>query len=71
MANFAYHITDRLREILCYEFVAKTFKTHVKEGEQQCYQKVFDSAETILTLKNRESIHFAEFAYDTCADTFF
>ena len=29
------------------------------------------SAETILTLKNRESIHFAKFAYDTCADTFF
>ena len=29
------------------------------------------SAETILTLKNRESIHFAKFVHDTCADTFF
>ena len=29
------------------------------------------SAETILTLKNRESIHFAKFVRDTCADTFF
>ena len=29
------------------------------------------SAETILTLQNRESIHFAKFVHDTCADTFF
>ena len=29
------------------------------------------SAESILTLKNRESIHYAKFAHDTCADTFF
>ena len=29
------------------------------------------SAESILTLKNRELIHFAKFAHDTCADTFF
>ena len=29
------------------------------------------SAEMILTLKNRESIHFAKFASDTCADTSF
>ena len=34
-------------------------------------RKVLTSAETILTLKNRESIHFAKFAHDTCADTFF
>ena len=33
--------------------------------------QVNTSAETILTLKNRESIHFAKFAHDTCADTFF
>ena len=29
------------------------------------------SAETILTLKNRESIHFAKFGHDTRADTLF
>ena len=29
------------------------------------------SAESILTLKSCESIHFAKFAHDTCADTFF
>ena len=28
-------------------------------------------AEMILTLKNRESIHFAKFGYDTRADTLF
>ena len=29
------------------------------------------SAESILTLKCRESIHFAQFATDTCVDTSF
>ena len=29
------------------------------------------SAETIPTLKNRESIHFAKFGHDTRADTLF
>ena len=37
----------------------------------ECGPKYRISAETILTLKNRESIHFAKFVHDTCADTFF
>ena len=37
----------------------------------ECGPKYRISAETILTLKNRESIHFAKFGYDTCADTLF
>ena len=32
---------------------------------------VMISAETIPTLKNRESIHFAKFGHDTRADTLF
>ena len=44
---------------------------HIHAGLQTVRHSILSSAETILTLKNRESIHFAKFAHDTCADTFF
>ena len=44
----------------------------VDEGVLDAYRDgIKISAETILTLKNRESIHFAKFGYDTRADTLF
>ena len=41
-------------------------KTQNLHRQVVCY-----SAGTILTLKNRESIHFAKFGHDTRADTLF
>ena len=43
----------------------------ITTGIVQLTFAVRTSAETILTLKNRESIHFAKFGYDTYADTLF
>ena len=54
-----------------YWYVQGTTLMRSPEWEVFTCMRVATSAETILTLKNRELIHFAKFAHDTCADTFF